>query len=84
MLTCKEVAIRASALIDRDLTVWQRLQMKLHLSMCKGCAAFVVQLRTTRDLTEQVCAAPALSGTNETHINSILSQFHGEASEKNG
>lgn len=47
MLTCKEVAMRASDLIDRDLTVWQRLQMKLHLSMCKGCAAFVVQLRTT-------------------------------------
>lgn len=52
MLTCKEVAERASALIDGELGMFDTLQMRLHLAMCKGCGAFVRQMRTTRDLTE--------------------------------
>lgn len=54
MLSCKEVAQRASALIDGELGLFDLLQMRLHLAMCKGCAAFIRQMRTTRDLTETV------------------------------
>ncbi|MBC7138739.1 MAG: zf-HC2 domain-containing protein [Defluviimonas sp.] len=51
MLSCKEVAERASALIDGELGMFDLLQMRLHLAMCKGCSAFVRQMRITRDLT---------------------------------
>ncbi len=51
MFRCSEVAERASLLIDGDLGFWSRLNIKLHLAMCRGCRAFVEQMRITDDLT---------------------------------
>ncbi len=51
MFRCSEVAERASLLIDGDLGFWPRLNIKLHLAMCRGCRAFVEQMRVTDDLT---------------------------------
>jgi hypothetical protein len=51
MFRCSEVAERASLLIDGDLGFWSRLNIKLHLVVCRGCRAFVEQMRITDDLT---------------------------------
>lgn len=50
MLTCKEVAERASGLLDQELSTWEELKLRLHLMMCRGCARFVEQLRQTDQL----------------------------------
>ncbi|MEI4264138.1 zf-HC2 domain-containing protein [Roseovarius sp. D0-M9] len=76
MLSCKEVASRASALIDGELSTWQTFQMRLHLAMCKGCERFIGQMRTTRDLTESLPASDAHDEADEGHISAILSQVH--------
>lgn len=47
MLNCKDVADRASALIDGELSRWEALQVRMHLAMCKGCSRFIEQLRLT-------------------------------------
>lgn len=54
MLSCKDVADRASALIDGELSAWDALQIRLHLAMCKGCGRFIEQMRVTDQLTAQV------------------------------
>lgn len=54
MLSCKEVADRASALIDGELSTWDALQIRLHLAMCKGCGRFIEQMRLTDHLTAEV------------------------------
>lgn len=51
MFRCSEVAERASLLIDGDVGFWPRLNIKLHLAMCRGCRAFVEQMRITHALT---------------------------------
>lgn len=51
MLSCKQVADRASALIDGELSAWELIQIRLHLAMCKGCSSFIDQMRTTDHLT---------------------------------
>ncbi|MDH4411936.1 MAG: zf-HC2 domain-containing protein [Rhizobium sp.] len=51
MFRCSEVAERASLLTDGELGFWPALNMKLHLAMCRGCRAFIEQMRVTRDLT---------------------------------
>lgn len=61
MFRCSEVADRASRLIDGELGFWPRLNIKLHLAMCRGCRAFVEQMRITRDLT-------ALAGATEDPV----------------
>jgi hypothetical protein len=83
MLSCKEVATRASALIDGELGMWQALQMRLHLAMCKGCQRFIDQMRTTRDLTETVPVTDAPAGTDDDGIDAILSQLQ-EGKQKGG
>ncbi len=76
MLSCKQVAARASDMIDGELGFFERLQMRLHLAMCKGCDAFIKQLRITRDLTE---SAPngdgGLTQEDDTRMTAILSQL---------
>lgn len=54
MLSCKEVAERASALIDGELSAWERLRIRLHLAMCNGCSHFVAQMRMTDRLVRQI------------------------------
>ena len=73
MFRCREVAERASLLIDGELGTWQRLNMHLHLAMCRGCSAFVEQLRTTRELTK----AAAGTGPEEIgeEIAAVLSRI---------
>jgi anti-sigma factor RsiW len=48
MLNCREVTEQASGLIDGELSWMQRLQMRLHLAMCKHCSRFIGQLRLLR------------------------------------
>lgn len=80
MLTCKEVTHRASALIDGELGVWETFQIRLHLAMCKGCAAFIGQLRTTRELTGIAPPEP-VDAEADGHISAILSRLHDETQQ---
>jgi predicted anti-sigma-YlaC factor YlaD len=51
MFRCSEVVERASLLIDGELGFWPRLNIRLHLAICRGCRAFVEQMRITHELT---------------------------------
>ncbi len=80
MLSCKEVADRASALIDGELSAWDALQMRLHLAMCRGCGAFLDQMRTTDQLAAQVVEPdePAQQEAEDGRYAEILSMLRKE------
>jgi len=78
MLNCQEVAARASALIDGELSTWEAFRMQLHLAMCRGCGRFIKQMRTTRDLTEIQPGATTHSEADSDRISAILSRLHEE------
>ncbi|MEB8386549.1 zf-HC2 domain-containing protein [Rhodobacteraceae bacterium KMM 6894] len=82
MLNCKEVANRASALIDGDLSTWEAIQMRLHLAMCGGCKRFIGQMRITRSLTEIPTSDDPQGGVDDS-IDAILGQLH-EEKQKGG
>lgn len=44
MLTCKEVTHLLSDSQDRKLTLGERVNLEIHLAMCKGCSNFRKQL----------------------------------------
>jgi hypothetical protein len=48
MISCKEVARLVSLQEDARLPFWQRLRVRLHLSICDACARFEHQLRFLR------------------------------------
>ncbi|MCA1775590.1 MAG: zf-HC2 domain-containing protein [Loktanella sp.] len=58
MMSCKEVADRASAVIDGELSGWEMVQMRLHLAMCRGCRHFLGQIRAVDQLASSVTELP--------------------------
>ena len=44
MLSCKEATQRLSEAQDRDLSLSEKLQLKMHLAMCSGCSNFGRQM----------------------------------------
>jgi len=48
MLNCKEVTHLLSEGQDRRLTLGERVQMEMHLAMCKGCSNFRKQMSFLR------------------------------------
>ena len=73
MLSCKDVADRASALIDGDLSAWNALQIRLHLAMCKGCGRFIEQMRLTDQLTAGVADQGNAHDYEDGRFTEILS-----------
>jgi hypothetical protein len=49
MLSCKEVSHLVSESLDRTLPLWQRIQMRLHLLLCRFCSRFQKQTLFLRD-----------------------------------
>lgn len=44
MLTCKEATYKLSEAQDRKLALAERIDLKMHLMMCKGCANYRKQI----------------------------------------
>ncbi len=74
MLNCREVSERASDFLDAELPYRVRLQIRLHLLMCRICREYVRQMslvvRTLRRLPRNEPAA-------ELHME-LLAMFRAE------
>lgn len=46
--TCKQAHQKLSENLDRQLSLAERTQLKIHLSMCPSCTNFGTQMRTIR------------------------------------
>lgn len=53
MLSCKDVTHLVSESQDRPLTLSEKVQLEMHLAMCKGCRNFKAQMSFLR----QTCKA---------------------------
>jgi hypothetical protein len=49
MLTCRDVAESATDYMERELSLRESMQVRLHLLMCGFCRLYVRQLAATRD-----------------------------------
>ncbi|HPR07406.1 MAG TPA: zf-HC2 domain-containing protein [Denitromonas sp.] len=49
MLSCKEVSHLVSQAQDRKLGIAEKMQLELHLAMCKGCSNLRKQMDFLRD-----------------------------------
>ena len=47
-ITCKDLSRLASEAMDRDLSWWERVCMKMHLWVCKNCQRYVKHLAFLR------------------------------------
>jgi hypothetical protein len=65
MLRCREISKLVSESMEGELPLRQRLQVWMHLAMCRMCAGFARQLRLLRraahEAPERLFADPAAS-----------------------
>lgn len=66
MFRCREVAERASLMIDGELGFWPRLNMTVHLAICRGCRAFIEQMRVADQLTQRAASKGDPMPSDET------------------
>ncbi len=57
MLSCKDVAQRASQILELDAKASLKWQMRLHLLMCANCRRFIRHLRITQKLVPRIVNA---------------------------
>jgi hypothetical protein len=48
IINCKDVSRLVSRQQDADLSLWQQMTLRLHLSVCAACARFERQIRFLR------------------------------------
>ena len=71
MLTCQELAERASDHLDGALSFRQRLAVELHLVICPNCRAYMRQLRATLGLARRLGDAQARA-EDETRLLALF------------
>ena len=54
MLTCKQIIGLASKELDTSIPWFQRMQMQLHLFICKNCKEYVKQLSIIQQLSTKI------------------------------
>lgn len=81
MLSCKQATRLVSEGLDRDLPFWQRIGLRLHVVMCRGCARYQRQISALDRLVSDHYgdAPPAevsekVSPDTVQHIKSALRQ----------
>lgn len=53
MLNCKQTARLISEGLDRKLSLWQRMNLWLHLAMCGACSAYRRQIHLLNRLVRR-------------------------------
>lgn len=76
MLGGKEVAERASVLINGIPGTFGALRLRLRLVMGKGCGAMIGRMRTTLEPTQVVVPPDARQGAGDGRIPAILFPLH--------
>lgn len=68
LISCRDLAERASDYLDRDLPLRSRLQVRLHLLLCENCRRYLDQLRATVDLVRRSLGQAAMPADSETQL----------------
>jgi len=47
MLTCHQLTELVTEYLEGRMSLWRRLQVQMHLGMCRHCRAYLHQMKTT-------------------------------------
>ena len=57
-ITCKEATQLVSQGLDRELSGWERLRLRVHLAICDGCTNFKKQMDFLRRAMRELGSNP--------------------------
>lgn len=71
MLTCRQVTEDADRYLEADLPWRRRLQVRLHLVMCRHCRRYVDQLARTVAMLRALPAPPLEAGAEDRALAAV-------------
>lgn len=71
MLTCRQVTEDADRYLEADLPWRRRLQVRLHLTMCRHCRRYVDQLARTVAMLRALPASPPEAGAEDRALAAV-------------
>jgi hypothetical protein len=83
MLTCKEISWLSSKTLDVKLPLIKRIQMAMHITLCKACYRYRSQLKTLHLMVKKsapyfddidACETGTLSSESKERIKNFLQQ----------
>ena len=81
MLSCKEASRLISEELDRKLSLYERVMLKMHLAMCSVCKhvqrqlealSKVISSKAQSQETSSFSEGPSLSESSKEHMKSLL------------
>ncbi len=71
MISCEEAAKLISESMDHRPPLWERINLKMHLVMCKVCPTYMRQLHLLRELVKNwVSSVPRLLADKSLSLES--------------
>lgn len=53
MLSCKDATRLVSEKLDRELPLWQRLSLRMHVFLCRGCSRYAHQIESLEEVVTE-------------------------------
>ncbi|WP_043316324.1 zf-HC2 domain-containing protein [Microbulbifer sp. HZ11] len=78
MMNCKQATRLLSERMERELSPREKLGLKVHLMMCRGCRNFGRQMGTLRDLAKAYAKSDAGQRTDKQSADSGSGSDGGE------
>lgn len=82
MITCEEASRLISESMDHKPSLWERINLKMHLMLCKVCPTYMRQLHLLRQLVKEWASSAtaflsdkSLSRESKTKIKLYLRRF---------
>ncbi|MFZ3184333.1 MAG: anti-sigma factor [Pseudomonas sp.] len=74
MLTCREMALLGSDVIDKQLSLRKRIAVFVHLRQCKNCRLYIKQLALTSAVLQQLALEAGSAAVEATleHIQQAI------------
>lgn len=76
MLTCEQVTAKASAFVDGELSLRERIGIRLHLAICVHCRGF---LRLLRLLITRLHRQDESAEVSEQFVKQVMSAIDSDA-----
>lgn len=83
MLTCKELTELLTEYLEGSMPLMQRLELRVHLMMCKNCRAYVRQAKMTIATLGKLPAEPLPDAVREQLLQHYRKSM-GSARRKDG
>tara|TARA_R110000751_G_scaffold125176_1_gene226699 strand:+ start:167 stop:424 length:258 start_codon:yes stop_codon:yes gene_type:complete len=84
MLTCRDLVAQSSDLLDGELSLRQRISMRVHLAICFRCRRFIRQLRVSQRVIRQLPDAPVAELDTLLRAMSAQQRSKGAAGKQEG